>query len=68
MMLPSSDCDKVNALAARIESALEQIDADGVRIAFSRGIAQLGEGEDGSQLMRRADALMYEHKRRFIQR
>jgi diguanylate cyclase (GGDEF)-like protein len=65
LLLPNADADDAAALIARIESALERVEVDGVPIVFSCGVAQLKNGDEGADLLRRADARMYQHKRRF---
>lgn len=62
--LPGLDAARAARIAERIRRRLQEQagDAQGIASTVSIGVADLGEGEDVAQLLRRADRAMYEAK------
>lgn len=63
--LPGLDAPRAARIAERIRRRLQEQTGDAQEVAstVSIGVADLGDGEDVAQLLRRADRAMYEAKR-----
>ncbi len=64
LLLPDTALDAAIGCAERLRAAIEALRVEGYphRITASFGVATLGEGEDGSSLLGRADRALYRAK------
>lgn len=65
VVMPETDMPRAQALAKRLREALATADVGAVgRVTASFGVAQLAQGEPRDALVQRADAALYEAKKR----
>jgi diguanylate cyclase (GGDEF)-like protein len=63
VLLPECRVDEVKHVLSRLENLQVQYDREKMNCHFSCGWADFRAGETGEELLRRADAALYEHKR-----
>jgi two-component system, cell cycle response regulator len=64
VLMPNTDLENARAIADRIRAAFSAAPVESLhkRVTASFGVAEMGEGERGDDVLRRADAALYEAK------